>query len=455
MKRIGMLVSGGFMARNILRTGVFEKLAQNKNNQIIIFVPEETKDEIHQECAKDNVSVIGYTPYVRRGFRIRRWMHIILFKPLVWNTSTQRFFKVGQNYERHKPAWWWPFLNKIAPVVSQLTWLKKLVRKFENSIFPEKKYDEIVKAQKLDVLFSSNIITGVDVAFLKSAKRLKIPSISMTKGWDILLYGLARFNSDHLIVQTTYTKNNAVNLQLYKENQITVSGFPQFDVYNTDEWRTTREGWITNMGLDPQRKTIFLGSSGIWSPHDHILARTIAQMINNNQFHEKMQLIVRPHFTDVHRHRYKSLKNTPHVIIDDSFHQGKFNDKYDATVADTYALINTLFHTDTICIFASTLALDATMLDKQILLMEFESRFDEDGNDMSKYIYDQEHFQHILKYKFAPVVKNKEEFQQELQNVLQNKDTHKSGRTKMKHEFLAYSDGSAAHRIAKTIETFE
>lgn len=452
MKHLGIVIAGGFVARNILRSGVLEHLLNKEDTRITLLVPENALNDMKQEFQHKRLVFVGYPPNIQRGFRIRRLMTKILYHPMNWTISSRRLFRRGKNYDREKKPWWFPIIDKVAPVLTKSDKVRKWGRKMDNILFPDKHYDKILKENKPDLLFCASVSGGVDVVFLKAARRMSIPTMSMSKGWDIFLYALLRINADRLLTQNEYVRQNAIKYQMYKPEDVEAVGFPQFDLYHSDEWKIDKEQVLRRMNFSPNRKTIFFGSCGRWSPHDDKFVEILQNLIDTNAFREPTQLIVRPHFTDVRKNRYDRFRSHPHIHVDDGYNFGKFGDNFDVSVADTYWLANIMYHADAIMIYASTLALDATMLNKPVIQLGFGGMLGKQGKDISTRIYLQEHFQHIMSYEFANMVLNTEDLISETIKIFKNPEYMKEKRREFKKDFLRLSDGNATQRIASAIQ---
>lgn len=151
-----------------------------------------------------------------------------------------------------------------------LAFLDKSINYFERKTHYYKYCKEILKAEKPDMVFSTSQRHIQSVAPLLAAKDLKIPTAAFIFSWDNLPKATMVTDTDYYFVWSDYMKSE---LLFYypniKENQIIVTGTPQFEIHFEKEYLLTREDFFKAHALDLNKKYIcFSGDDITTSPDD-------------------------------------------------------------------------------------------------------------------------------------------------------------------------------------------
>jgi hypothetical protein len=100
---------------------------------------------------------------------------------------------------------------------------------------------------------------------------------------------------DHYLVWSDLMKEEL--LQFYESvspNQISVAGTPQFEPYVLPRYASSRESFVANLNLDPNRKTICFSCGDIsTSKNDELYIETIANFILEGKLSEPVNFVVR------------------------------------------------------------------------------------------------------------------------------------------------------------------
>ncbi len=451
-KTIGIVISEALLVRNILRSGTLEILKQRGYKIVIFLYCKQVPDYFNDEFGDKNVTVvpIAHLEISRIHRLLIRFTHYYH-----WNKTMKRFLK----YSRH-------YINK--PWIANYTYLAflRLVSLFgfilipvtrlaEYYVFPEKskEVENALDQYPVDLLFSSSITGKADNIFLKAAKRRKIVTVSMSKSWDNMTKMFLRFAPDHVLVQNELLRESAKKLQHFKDNQIHVVGFCQFDWYSRPEIIRSREEHCKKMGLDPNKKIIFFASQGIWFQKDYTVADKIYDWVKKDEFNEPCQLLVRPHFTNVKNTPIARFKDKEDVVYDDSFKVSyDFFDNWDPKVPEIVDFANTLYHSDVLVVILSTIALDAACYDKPVINALFGSIY-KNGKDITPYMNSTDHYTWVLDTKGTAVANNEGELKDWINKFLKDPSIKEKERETLRKELCYKVDGKSSERIADALES--
>ena len=236
MKTIFIVVTRGYIIRNVLRSGVLDYL--KKDYKVVLFVMAKKNsaipDYLKQEFAGGNVILEEVYESERNNFYDRIHRAFARFSSLlVYTKTTWVYIRIGNPDIVKKESRWAATEGLFFSFLGRFNFLKKLVRWAENRLFimDGDDYGKYFDKYHPDLVFSTSIISKVDIAFLKEAKRRRIATVSMTKGWDHLAKRLLLVLPDKLILQNNVLEHEAIDFQRIPSSQVEVCGFPQFDWY--------------------------------------------------------------------------------------------------------------------------------------------------------------------------------------------------------------------------------
>lgn len=452
MKTIFIVVARGFIMRNILRSGVL-KYIKKANTKVIIFIHGKKDGYIpnylKEEFIDTNTEIIALT--TPRFGKIKNKLYYIFCKLEKWLVFSKNMWTVRKARTSDSRLW---IKGPIFLLLNKFYFLKKIARYIEYKFFYHDCYESYFNHYKPDLVFSCSIVSTIDIAFMKSAKRRNIKTVSMPKGWDNITNRLYRFIPDNLIVQNKGMKKGAIKMQRIKRKQITVCGFPQFDWYRKPEIIMNREKYFSKIGLNPKRKLIFFGSEGLWIQNDENILKMLVEVINDDKtFIKPCNIFIRSHFSDAKTKRFDHYLGIKNIKVDDNFtFSDVFYDSCDPIKEEIIQFVNTIYHSDIIISFGSTLSLDACCFLKPNINPAFNVFFDKKtGKDISPMIYHHDHFQDVLETGAVDMVYSKKELFKSINNYLKNPDYKKENRQKLMDKMCYKVDGKSSKRIADVL----
>lgn len=458
-KTIFIIVTRSMITRNILRSGTLALLKKAGWRIVIFFDSDKVPARILDEFEDEHVVVHACRTVVGRIHR--RFMALERF--LIDTKTTRllaRYHASRVKRQQHKNLPKKPrfiIAMRLAAITffSRLPLVKKLYRLIDFYLFPEK--DRTIRnyfdVYAPDVVFSTSVLSALDIAFMKEAKRRKTKTLSMQKGWDNLMNVYYRFAPDFFCVPTEMNVDLAVAFQDMRRERISVIGFPQFDWYSRrDIIRNKAEHWRSK-GLDPQKAVIFFGSEGLWSTSDHVLAEEIYGWIQRNELAKPSQLFIRPHYSNVTSDVFRDLKHKPGVVVDGYRTDGFMIDAWDPSVPETADFTNSVVHCDVMINIASTLSLDAACAHRPIINIGFGCVF-QDGKDISSdCLYSSDHYQWVLATRGVVKVDSVADLKEQINSYLLHPERDASERRLLRDRLCYLVDGQSSARLAQVIHT--
>ena len=202
MQTIFITLNRGITNRNILRTGVLDKLAADKNRRIIILLQNPRNLPVPEyflnEFAKENVII-----EVTETKNLHGWERLFVgqSKRLTFSKSTRLNMLHNIKDQKRKGRLAYLFLYLIFAPLSKMNWVKKLARKLDLWLFRNHDYEKYFDKYKPDLVFITSIINYFDVDIMKEAVRRGIKTVAMPRSWDNIDKFLYRSEPDILLVQ--------------------------------------------------------------------------------------------------------------------------------------------------------------------------------------------------------------------------------------------------------------
>ncbi|KAF0119083.1 MAG: hypothetical protein FD151_2076 [bacterium] len=276
MKCIFIILDSGSAIRNMLRTDVFKTLKTYSDLKIVIFSPI-TNDEFKKEFGTDNV-FIEPTP---------RWKPnpvINLLRSLkkdLWVNNTD-LFTFKQKREKRKGRFVRRFALKALTGKSSNRRLDSYIKFLERLelFFTPSIADHYFKKYKPDLICYTSIYSNYLCIEIEGQKR-GTKTICFIQSWDNpTSKGPFPVRPDRVAVWNNILKDEVVNHHNFAEDQVFISGAPQFDIYTDKANFLPKDKFFKKWGLDADRKliTYTTGTPGT-APFDHEVIELIILLL--------------------------------------------------------------------------------------------------------------------------------------------------------------------------------
>ena len=322
--------------------------------------------------------------------------------------------------------------------------------------------DRMVSHPHADALFdkyrpallvaSSPGLIFAEVPLLRTAVRRGVRSMAVDPSWDNFtnkLLPVRRVN--RLIVWNDVMKAQAVDLHGYRPDEVLVAGAPQWDVY----FRSTgasREAFFGRLGADPSRKLITLSTTPreLYPHHDHVV-RVLIRAMTGGAWPWPAQLLVRLHPRD-DMSAYAEFQGVPHVMIEKPFRTTRATSgdglAIDVTAENQQHLADTMRHSDVVVNVASTLAVEAAIVDTPVVNISFDGEQSSEWVRSARRYYRFTHYVDITRQGAVRVAENPAELVQYIGRYLDDPSLDRAGRRRVALEQCRFLDGRSAERVA-------
>lgn len=460
MKTLFVSITHGFQARDLLRTAVLRTLLAAGVKVVILtpnyrdpyFVrefnhPGVSLEPLHTETGRLESAMAAFRRYVLADLKLNRTI----------NALNERFHRA------RSPRY--VCVRGLNAVFGRLPLLRKLWLQLEAWCFPGREYDDVFRRYRPDL-----VVTGspgslpADAHLLRCAKRHGVPTACVVLSWDNLTSkGHMAAIPDQLIVWNQIMQREAADYHHYPSHRVHVAGVSHFDVYGRPSKAGTRQRFCHDLGLDPSRALITLGTVTPWLfPHNAEIAEILASAVASDRFCRRAQLVVRlhpqvmnagtQHTENIDRFRQIAAA-FPHVHLDLPAVRSE-SLMWDVAESDMAHLADLLRYSDVSLNAGSTLTIDSAILDTPIVNIGFDGLATEPPERSVIRIYDFTHFANIVKTRGMRIARSAEEMLSLIDAYLEDPALDREGRQRIVQEQCGVVDGKSALRVASLLLSF-
>lgn len=321
-----------------------------------------------------------------------------------------------------------------------------------------KEYIRILNEDEPSHLFFTHQRPSYLAPFLYAAIKIKIPTSTFIFSWDNLASKgrmLGTFN--YFLVWSKLMKEEL--LYFYpnvKTKNVHIVGTPQFEPYVLDKYKSTREDFISEFGMDTNKKIICYSCADVSiGPNDPIVIEAIAKAIRNNKIELSAQLLVRTSPAEDDS-RFKALRekfpeivwNVPQWILTRDNHQEIWSQRIPSD-KDIKDLRSILEFSDLSINMCSTMSLDFMLFDKPVINTVFGNLENGLYNDQRFLNFD--HYKNVVDSRAVTISKNEKELVQQINEALKNPEKRKKERKALINLQVSKSLLGTSTRIAEVL----
>jgi len=256
-----------------------------------------------------------------------------------------------------------------------------------------------LQGAKPDIVFCTNQRPLSAVAPIIAAQDLGIPTATFIFSWDNLPKATMIIETDYYFVWSNHMKAELLYYYPYiKENQIFVTGTPQFEPHFDASLIETKAVFFEKYGLDTEKKYIcFSGDDITTSPDDpQYLEDAAAAVRKLNGEGSNLGIVFRRCPVDFSDRYDKVLTEYSDVIVSVAPVWKKMGANWNAilpTLEDLILQVNTIFHTEFVINLGSSMVFDYACFDKPCMYINYDAEKQNDPNWSVEKIYKFVHFQ--------------------------------------------------------------
>ncbi len=281
-KKILVFFPDGVGLRNFAFTQ-FKEIGEQRGNQIIYW--NNTAFPLKEELGYDEVKIKTKKihPLTPLYCRIRKHIELNVSQKK-FNDAVYATYKFPFNYNGIKNSLMTLFIRVLIGLNSSEKGILRIRKRINNLERSTEKYRYCkVKLQEIkpDLVFCTTQRATQSIGALLAAQDLGIPTLTFVYSWDNVPKAMQLVETDYYCVWSDLMKKEM--LQYYpfiKENQLIVTGTPQFEPHYDASLLQTKEEFFTQYNLDITKKYIcFSGDDETTSPLDQYYLEDLAHAV--------------------------------------------------------------------------------------------------------------------------------------------------------------------------------
>lgn len=468
MKTIFLTVQTGMVVRDLLRCGPLERILSHPEVRVVLLTPGARDPAFVAEFERDRVRIEPHYPYAPSN--------------MVWRLMVRRW--------RH----------------ARSAGMADLMHRLEERLVPSPpEYLELFEKYRPDLVVSGDPLRPGDANLIATARRLGVPSLGSVRSWDNIQKHL-RTRPDALTVWNACNADEAVTIDRFRPSQVTQVGAPQLDVYfagdsaaqrqaidhqadlssapaadgnhrrpravaarstpvggavpgatrgseaterstiSTTAYGLTKE----DLGLDPHKRMLLLATSSFTYDSDQTyLVDLLIDAIRGGEIRQPLQIVLRLH-PDDRVGRYLKYRHAPEVILD-------IPERYLATLGwtmtcdDLQRMAALVRHADVMVNFATTVTLEAAIVDTPTLLVAFSPI---DPDEMQRYVvglHFKMHYKALVERDLVPIAWDRSQLVSWINRYLDDPGLYRAQRASIVHDWVQFTDGRSGERLGDAI----
>ncbi len=461
-RTIFVCIPSGTPAANILRTGVFSAIRDDDSvGTLVILSPLVSEPHFVQEHAGPKVRFAPLIPH-EPGWLERRFIRVMQERFVKTMPTSSMRIRVAKAARAEGEV---RYLDRT-PLSMKSRGAKRLaVGALKTLPFPidfwfrasdfctlGSRYADVFSeyCPALVVTPTTGLYFG-EGPLMARADRVGVPSVAIDLSWDHFTTKTAPLRRVlGLAVWNELMKREATQLHGYRDDQVVVAGVPQFDIYADKQRLGTRDTFFKRVGADPNRKLLTLTTIPpvLFRNHPDVID-TLVRAIDSDAFGAPAQLLVRVHPRDDIT-QYERFMSHPHVVIEKPFRETIVAEgsNVDPSLSDRLHLGATLYHSDVIVNVASTIAIEAAVMDTPIVNLAY------DGSDRREYLestrryYDYTHFRPLVESGATRLARSPDDLVREVSQYLDDPSRDRGGRKRAVEQLCYRVDGKSSERVA-------
>lgn len=275
--------------------------------------------------------------------------------------------------------------------------IRKNIREEERKTLYYNQSKETLKKNKPALVFCTNQRISLAIAPLLAAQDLKIPTATFIFSWDNLPKGTMVVETDYYFVWSFHMKKELLYYYPYvKENQIVVTGTPQFENHFQLNSIIDRDTFFHQNGLDNRKRYIcYSGDDITTSPYDPEYLLDLIQALRIlNKKGNQLGIIFRRCPVDFSTRFNSILEENKDIVVAIEPRWDKVGEGWNTilpTKEDSILQLNIIAHTELVVNLGSSMVFDYAAHEKPCAFMNYNPE-SKDHDWSVKKIYDFVHF---------------------------------------------------------------
>jgi hypothetical protein len=463
-RTVFLCIPSGTAAANLLRTNVFRLLRESPLiGRLVIFSPLVREAAFRDEFSAPKVAFEELLPH-EPGFLERRIIRILQEKYVKTMPTESMRIRVARERQLElgresryldRGGLGAPKTKLVRALLAGVTRLPLslplLFKALDLTTLGDRYAGLFEKERPSLVLTPTTGIYFAEGPLMGRADAAGVPILAIDLSWDHFTTKTAPLRrAAGLSVWNETMKRQAVQIHGYRPEQVCVAGVPQFDIYADPASFLTREAFLQRIGADPAKKLVTLTTIPpvLYTYHDVVIDELLAAM-RSGRLGEPTQLLVRVHPRD-DIGKYERFMQSPDVIVEKPFKETIVAEgsNVDPSRDNRLHLANTLEHSDVIVNVASTIAIEAAIMDTPVVNIAFDGYDEKPFLDSSRRFYQYTHYKPLVDIGAVRVAPTPAVLIDEVAAYLADPARDRAGRERSASELCHKVDGRAAERVA-------
>ena len=453
--RIACLISDGFEARLVIKSGVAKMLAAH-GASVTVISPNADEPYFQKECGEDGL-LLQQDPDDREkaSIRFRRYRSYFL-DDLSRNTSLRILHDL---YFEERPILGRAMLE-INRACARYPKAGALYRFIESHVNQSESVRRVLVNLRPDLLVVCNPYGIREVIYSLHARELGIPVACQLLSWDnVTCKGTPLIMPDYFVSWGPVMTEEITKYYSFPRDRVIDCGVPHFDIYSRKEELASPQAVLKSLHLPENDPYLVFGMvTPYCCPNELDLLLWLTHKINNRKFVKPCSLIIRPHPQTVSGYyarparelgRLESLAG-PRVGI----HMPCLSSDrlYCDMPKSEMGRIASLLAGSALCMSAwSTLTLDASLLDRPVIALGFDGWDEMPYAKSARAGADYAHIAKLLSFGGVRVAKSFDELERHINAYLSNPGLDQTGRALAVAQECGPQDGQATERVAKSL----
>ncbi len=440
MKTILITCIRGLIARNILATDAFSRLAKEPGLKIVVVASEQNVSALRREFGGPNVIFEGIhmpAKEIPDGFDRLLWTIATNLLPTKTREVQRRVkFALDRNRFDYAASVIFGFLGRIG-------WVRRMSRFFVGILLGYREYERLFKKYRPDLVFATDVFALQDVKLMLAAKKSGVKTVGMVRSWDnVTPNTLLMHIPDEVVVNGPRIQNELIRYGDVPGERIFITGVPHYDHYRSQDCMP-RSDFMRKFGFDENKKLVLFATPSDRYLRDNLVSPLVVDALAASG----LQVLIRPPI--VGRSGLEGKALPPNMRLDDPGDYGDFVNINMDRAADRH-LADSLNAADVVVTWASTMIVDAIAFMKPVVLVGFDETPRPYHEGILKY-YDYEHHQFILASGGVRLAKSPDELCDWVMRYIKEPELDRDGRAAIVAAHCGALDGRAGERLATYI----
>jgi hypothetical protein len=446
-----------FGVRYILRTGMLEKLSEFSQPVVGVSWHDSDLDRDYRKAGAEIVDIPAFeygADFSRIKDRVNNWHREFRGTPTTKLKARSEFQSLDSKgrikkilySSQDKLRLWLPGgLERMFADYDRLLWNNTNAKVLE----------EVLVKTAPDAFLSLTPYINREEPLLRAATRHKIPSYASILSFDNLTSrNWMPIQFDHYMV---WNKFNVMQLLRgypgVKEDQVTITGAPQFDFYYDHSYCWEDKDWRKRLSIPSERPVIlFGGGTSQLIPNEPVWLQQLDEDITSGRIPGNPVVLFRRHPGDIKSRWEGVLAKTDNVVCDEPWQAKETGGHTNITRKDiedlTSSLKNSAVHINT----CSTMTVDGAIFDRPQIGPTYDADPQKKVDRTLRELYKREHFQPITASGGLDLVYDREELNSAIASALEHPEERSAGRKKIVSEICTYNNGKCTERVVSKLK---